>query len=212
MRSSSASRRQAIDSLSAGFVPPFFRRQAEGCFEGVGEMGGRAVSRFLGDRRNRLVGRLKKQLDVRETLAPDFLADRTTEMRVESSVQFGAFHAERVGDLRRADGLAKVLADELERLSDGCVGDGDDVGRTPGDDFFGRNENCSIVQIVRLFDCLIDGLGDCFGMKTSACRGGRRPRSRPARGSGRLMRAERTGFRRRADCCRWREWPVLPER
>ena len=63
-----------------------------------------------------------------EAIPSDFLADRTAEMDAEEPVEVAAATAEGVGDLRRTDGRVEILADELERLPDGCVGNRDDVG------------------------------------------------------------------------------------
>ena len=87
-----------------------------------------------------------------EPLAADFLSNRAVELCPEKLIEFRATTTERVGDLRCSDGFAQMGADEQK--CDRWVGNGDDVCRASRHDSLRRNENCSIVRIVRLFDCM----------------------------------------------------------
>lgn len=70
---------------------------------------------------------MKEEFDAGESLAADFLADGAVELCPEKLIKLCATTAERVGDLRCADGFAQMGADEQERVSDRWVGNGDDI-------------------------------------------------------------------------------------
>ena len=85
-----------------------------------------AATGFGGDGGDGHVRRLQQELGACESLTADLFADRMAEVLAEERVEDWSPDAKGVGDLRRADRLRQSLRDELHRLADRRVGDGDD--------------------------------------------------------------------------------------